>query len=188
MKNIETYSAGRRALWLVVLVLICGVIAMPPAARAADKIEKAGDVLQFVIPALAYGGTFYAKDEDGRLQFYKSFLTSFVVTRGLKYAVDKKRPNGGDKSFPSGHTSAAFQGAAFIHKRYGFKYAVPAYIGASFVGYSRLESDNHFIEDVMAGAAVGVIAGFYFTEPYSGLVVSPTAYNGSYGITVSRTW
>jgi len=70
--------------------------------------------------------------------------------------VDKKRPTGSNQSFPSGHTSAVFQGAAFIHKRYGLKQAAAAYIGATFVGYSRVESDKHFTEDVIAGAALGI--------------------------------
>ena len=36
---------------------------------------------------------------------------SFVVTHTIKRVVNKERPNGGDFSFPSGHTSAAFTGA-----------------------------------------------------------------------------
>lgn len=105
-------------------------------ASASDSIEKAGDIMQVLMPSIAYGTTFYLDDSESRNQFYKSFAATFVVTQGLKYTIDKKRPNGSGKSFPSGHTSAAFQGASFIHKRYGFKYSIPAYIGASFVGYS----------------------------------------------------
>jgi hypothetical protein len=33
-------------------------------------------------------------------------------------------------------------GASFIHERYGLKYAIPAYVAASFVGYSRVESKS----------------------------------------------
>ena len=135
-----------------------------------------------MIPALAYGTTFYLDDKEGRSQFYKSFFTNLGVTYGLKLSVDKKRPNGGDQSFPSGHTSAAFQGAAFIQRRYGWKYGIPAYIGAAFVGYSRVESDNHYPEDVVAGAAIGVISSFYFTTPYKGITISPFADKGYYGL------
>ena len=88
------------------LCLACTVVFSPYslAASTAD-IEKAGDVIQVLIPAIAYGTTFYLDDTEGRRQFYKSFFTNLGVTEGLKLTIDKKRPNGGDQSFPSGHGS-----------------------------------------------------------------------------------
>ena len=157
-------------------------------AIASDEIEIAGDIIQILIPSVAFGTTVYLDDKEGRSQFYRSIFANLAVTYGLKNVVNKKRPNGSDQSFPSGHTSTAFQGAAFIHKRYGLKYAVPAYIGASFVGYSRVESDNHYTEDVIAGAAIGAISSFYFTKPYEGFVITPTANDGAYGLSVHKKW
>ena len=85
----------------------------------------------------------------------------------LKFTINKERPNGeGDDSFPSMHTSAAFQGATFIHKRYGLKYSIPAYVGAGFVAYSRIESDQHDATDVLAGAALGIASSLYLTKSY----------------------
>ncbi len=69
-------------------------------------------------------------------------------------------------SFPSGHASAAFSGASFIQKRYGWQYGIPAYLAASFVGYSRVEADQHYVEDVLAGAAIGIISTFIFADSY----------------------
>jgi len=172
-----------KQIWEAILILIL-LSSISGNTTAADKIEKTGDALQILIPAVAYGATFYLDDSEGRNQFYKSFATTTGVTQILKYSIDKKRPNGSGKSFPSGHTSAAFQGAAFIHKRYGLKYAIAAYIGASFVGYSRVESDNHFVEDVLAGAAIGIASSFYFSTPYKGFYIRPIANNGTYGITI----
>lgn len=159
-----------------------------PATASDDDIEKSGDIIQVLIPAIAYGTTFYLDDSDGRSQFYKSFFTNLGVTYGLKYTINKNRPDGGSQSFPSGHTSAAFQGAAFIHKRYGWEYSVLAYTGASFVGYSRVESDKHYIEDVLAGAAIGAISSFYFTQPYKGFTVTPVVNKGYYGLTININW
>ncbi|MCK4621250.1 MAG: phosphatase PAP2 family protein [Desulfuromonadales bacterium] len=167
---------------------ICVGILLSQRAIASDNIETSRDVIQVLIPAIAYGTTFYLDDLEGRTQFYKSFFVNLAVTHGLKNTIEKKRPNGSDKSFPSGHTSAAFQGAAFIHKRYGWEYSLPAYIGASFVGYSRIESDNHYIEDVLAGAAIGIISSFYFAKPYKGVSITPFADKGNYGIRISKTW
>ena len=154
----------------------------------AIDTEKAGDVLQIIIPSIAYGTTLYLDDKEGQTQFYKSFGTNLGVTYGLKYSIDKKRPNGGKHSFPSGHTSAAFQGASFIHKRYGLKYAVPAYIAATFVGYSRVDSDAHYTEDVIAGAVIGILSSFYFTTEYNDFEIKPVTMNSGYGLSFKRSW
>lgn len=167
--------------YLIGLVLSQSLIASP-------NIEETGDILQIIIPSVAYGATYYLDDNDGREQFYYSFATTVLATHGLKNVINKKRPNGSDKSFPSGHTSAAFQGASFIHERYGIKYAIYAYLGAAYVGYSRVESDNHYIEDVLAGAAIGIMSNLYFTTPYQGFVIAPSAYNGTYGLKVTKNF
>lgn len=154
----------------------------------AGSIEKSGDIVQVLIPSIAYGTTLYLDDKEGRDQFYLSFTVNMAVTYGLKYTLNKKRPNGGEHSFPSGHTSSAFQGAAFIHDRYGLKYAIPAYLGATFVGYSRVKSNKHYTIDVIAGAAIGALSSFYFTGEYNGYTIKPTINNGIYGIGISKKW
>ncbi len=156
-----------------------------------SNIEKEGDIIQILIPLTAYGATFYMQDPDGRNQFYKSFITNLGITYSVKLAVNKQRPeHNGDRSFPSGHTSAAFQGAAFIHIRYGWKYALPAYAAAGFVGWSRIEgeSDKHDITDVLAGAAIGIFSSYYFTTPYKGVTVTPYAEKNIFGLTLSMDW
>lgn len=158
---------------------------------AKSTTEKLGDIFQILIPLSAYTTTFYLDDTEGRNQFYKSFLTTVVVTQGLKYVTHKQRPeNNGDNSFPSGHTSAAFQGAAFIQRRYGWKYGLPSYALASFVGYSRMEgeSDKHYPSDVIAGAAIGILSSYYFTTEYKGVIITPSIYNGTAAINISMEW
>lgn len=162
---------------------------LPSAILASeDSLEKAGDIIQLIIPATAFGTTFFLDDTEGRSQFLKAFLTNLGVTYSLKYAVNKKRPNGGDHSFPAGHASAAFQGAAYIHLRYGWLYAVPAYLGASFVAYSRVASENHYPEDVLAGAAIGMLSSLLFTSSYKGWSVAPMVGNGFYSLRIYRSW
>ncbi len=158
-------------------------------AMASDGAETAGDVLRWLIPGVAFGTTFHLNDSEGRKQFYKGFASNLGVTYGLKWAISKERPNGeDDDSFPSGHTSMAFQGAAFIHRRYGLKYAVPAYVGSAFVAWSRVDSDNHDTVDVLAGAAVGIASSFLFTRSYQGVVVTPVASGNYYGVEVGFQW
>jgi len=114
-----------------IIILITMFFKMHIAGAEESNFEITGDILQIAIPAVAYGSTFYMDDSLGRKEFYYSFFTNLVVTHGLKYAINKPRPEGhGDYSFPSGHTSAAFQGATFIQKKYGWKYGLPAILCA----------------------------------------------------------
>jgi membrane-associated phospholipid phosphatase len=154
-----------------------------------ENIAKSGDIIQILIPLGAYGTTFYLDDKKGRVQFYESFSSTVLLTHSLKYTVNEERPNGGDNnSFPSGHTSAAFQGASFIHYRYGFKKAILPYIGASFVAYSRVYSKHHYFHDVVAGAFIGTFSNYYFTTKYKNITIKPIAYlhnnTNMYGINI----
>lgn len=171
----------------LIVSLVC-LFSLVQPVRAASDTEVAGDFIQILIPSLAYCTTLYLDDTAGETQMYQSFFTTFGITQGLKYSINRTRPNGGNHSFPSGHTSAAFQGAAFIHKHYGFTPAIPAYVGAAFVGYSRIYADKHFGTDVLAGAMIGTLSSFYFAEPYQGLHISPTTHNGTYGLQINRSW
>ncbi len=154
------------------LILIIGLLVNTNNSYAShDKstTEKVGDALFVAIPAVAYGSTLYHHDKEGQKQFYKSFATNAVTSFALKEGIHKQRPNGeDDKSFPSAHTSISFQSASFLHERYGLKYAIPAYIGATYVGYSRVKSDNHDVVDVVTGATIGVLSSKYFTTHYKG--------------------
>lgn len=169
------------------LLLLSSLIV--PSISYADKtsdIEKTGDILAITIPAVAYGSTHYMDDNLGRKQFYQSFTINLASTYVLKSVIDKKRPNGKDnKSFPSGHTSLAFQGASFIHQRYGLEYSIPAYIGAGFVAYSRVEADQHDVTDVLAGAALGIASSMYLTKRYDDqLQVATTLAPDYYGLSI----
>ncbi|MFH0781751.1 MAG: phosphatase PAP2 family protein [Pseudomonadota bacterium] len=161
----------------------------PSLLMAADGIETAGTVIQVIVPAVAYGMTFVYDDADGRLQFYESFAATLATTYALKLSINKERPNGGSMSFPSGHTSAAFSGASFIQKRYGWEYGVPAYLAASFVGWSRVESKEHYVEDVLAGAAIGIASTYIFTDSYKEkIAVTPFLGDKAAGLVLSGSF
>jgi len=163
---------------LLCIILICNV-------NAKSNTEKIGDALAFAIPAVAYGSTFYMDDEEGRMQFYKSYGTTMLTTVALKYTVREKRPDNNDRdSFPSGHTSSTVSSAVFIHRRYGFTYALPAYLGAIYTGYSRIHVNRHHPRDVLAGAAIGALSGWYFVDPLQKLSVTPEVGSEYKGIQV----
>lgn len=171
---------------IVASITMCCVMAENSVAK--DLLETTGDLLLVAIPAAAYATTFRIDDQEGREQFHYAFLTNAGITYGLKYAIDKKRPNGEDHSFPSGHTSATFQGAAFLHKRYGFAYAWPAYAGAVITGYSRVQTDHHYVEDVLAGAVIGTLSSFLLTTTYKGVDIRPVISDDSYGMQFMTRW
>ncbi|MEB8346395.1 phosphatase PAP2 family protein [Flavobacteriaceae bacterium KMM 6898] len=130
-----------------------------------------GDVLQIALPLSGLAFTILEKDYEGTKQFAYSFGTTMAVTYILKSVTKRKRPENRNSydSFPSGHTSAAFSGASFIQRRYGWRYGWPAYVLASIVGVSRLEGPDgyhHFI-DVLGGAVIAVASTYLFTKPYT---------------------
>lgn len=134
------------------------------------SITQTGDILQFALPVAAFGSTFIWNDDSTKpaWQFLKAYGSSIILEEALKHIVQKPRPDGSDNySFPSGHTTSAFTGAAFIQRRYGWKYGIPSYLLASFVGYSRIQAKKHDGWDVLAGATIGIGTSYFFTKPYS---------------------
>lgn len=157
--------------------------------NCGDGIRTAGDIGQIALPASAVLATLALKDGEGFKQFAKAFIVNMATTQGLKMVVHERRPTGtADDSFPSGHTASAFGGAGFIQMRYGWKYGIPAYLAAGFVGYSRVEAKAHRVHDVLAGAAIGVASNLIFVKPYKNLTITPVAGGGVIGIQASATW
>ncbi|MCR5766290.1 MAG: phosphatase PAP2 family protein [Treponema sp.] len=85
------------------------------------------------------------------------------------YPENKVEDGDWNCSFPSGHTTLAFAGAAFTTVVYcqcfpesKWKYAVAggAFGIAALTGALRMASGNHFFTDVMAGALIGTVCGF----------------------------
>ncbi len=157
--------------------------------RAADSMAVAGDVTTAVVAVAAGGMTLMQNDREGMVQLVKSAALDLAVTYGLKFSVHERRPNGEDnQSFPSAHTSVAFTSAEYLRKRYGWVYGIPAYGLASFVAYSRVESDKHYAKDVIAGAAIGIASSYIFTTPNLNFKVSAEAVHGYYGIKLAKAW
>ena len=122
---------------------------------------------KFALPATAYLLTLIKKDDDGAWALTRSLGLSVVGTLALNSLIDKDSPNGssGD-AFPSGHATIAFSSAAFIQKRYGWRPGIPAYIAASYVGWLRVETDDHDATDVIGGMAVGILSSYLFTKRF----------------------
>lgn len=106
-------------------------------------------------------------------ELVRAQLVAAATTYGLKYAVDRTRPNGDPRSFPSGHSSTAFATATVLQRRFGWKAGVPAFAVASYVGASRIAVGKHYLSDVVFGATLGVVAGRTVTVGRAKFTISP---------------
>ncbi len=82
-----------------------------------------------------------------------------IMAGGLKVCVSERRPGDSNEynSFPSGHTAFAFMGAELIRSEYSTGWGIGAYAVACGVGFMRLYNDRHWLNDVIAGAGVGIL-------------------------------
>ena len=105
-----------------------------------------------------------AAADNARLQQFgrdagESLLLSTVVVTAIKYPVNRTRPDGGNYSFPSGHTITAFCVAPVVTRYFGWGAGVPAYLLAALTGLARVEGEHHYLSDVFAGATLGIVIG-----------------------------
>ena len=144
----------------------------------ADAFFKPGRVIGLVVPI---GGS-VATYAWGRLRdqpkvshvgsdLIQSQVIAQALTVALKYTTRRERPDQSSMdSFPSGHAASTFAFATALERHLGWKYAVPAFAGASYVAASRLPANRHWFSDVVFGATVGIIAGRTVTsheaQPY----------------------
>jgi membrane-associated phospholipid phosphatase len=120
-----------------------------------------GPFVAAAVGSLFVVSRFRGSEEFARFSYdlTQASLLNGLLTGGLKHAVQRTRPSGGNYSFPSGHTSTAFAAAAVVDHYYGWKTSVAAYAAATFVGVSRIDTGKHYVSDVAAGATVGYIVG-----------------------------
>ena len=101
--------------------------------------------------------------------FAMAIMGSVVNT--TKHTVHELRPDGSNRrSFPSGHTAAAFMCATRLHKEYGHIspwISIGGYAVATTTGVSRILNNKHWIADVMAGAGIGILStemGYFLAD------------------------
>lgn len=97
----------------------------------------------------------------------------------LKNATDRTRPNGYDQaSFPSGHSSGAALFATLASRNIdalgwredamnASRLGLGALTGAT--AWARVEANQHYPSDVLAGIAIGHFFGVFFTDAFLGM-------------------
>ena len=82
-----------------------------------------------------------------------------ATTYGLKAAIKEARPNGSEKTFPSGHTATAFFGATVLAHEYRDshpEWVIAGYTLAATTGALRIANNKHWLTDVLMGSAIGI--------------------------------
>jgi len=160
------------------------------ACRADTDKDKQADILMVALPASAYLLTLNKQDREGAWSLTKSLGLVVVSTLALNSIIDKDSPNGeSSDAFPSGHSAVVFGSAAFIQKRYGWRPGIPAYIVASYVGWLRVETDDHDVADVIGGAALGIASSYLLTKTFDDNVRASAWVDGkSVGLQVQVRW
>lgn len=104
----------------------------------------------------------------------ESFCIAGIVVNGIKYLFARARPLSGEgpnslhwfsfknnqHAFPSGHSAAAFAVAAVIAgQSHNFLVGAVSYGLASLVAASRVNNNEHWASDVLAGSIIGYFIG-----------------------------
>lgn len=157
------------------------------ASTASDYMALSLTLYPFAVDALLAAGAIHG-NYDVAFQMAligaQTMVVANLVTSMTKRLVGRARPDlancktgkemacaNENESFISGHTSAAFAGAGLMCanqqnlRLYGSSVAGAIACGtalgaAATVGTLRMVADRHHLSDVMAGAAVGLAAGY----------------------------
>lgn len=137
------------------------------ADHARDETTALGEILQLVrIFGIADSLAIFVLCAGilGKRRWCLSMLIAFILVGAtvepLKNIVQRTRPNSSNnKSFPSGDTATAFTMPTAITAPLPMKIAVS--VIATGVGFSRIMFQWHYLSDILAGAIIGLLCGFF---------------------------
>jgi membrane-associated phospholipid phosphatase len=174
------------------LALLALILAIQSPAQGLDdgSWEDISDVGAYGLIGTALLLPTARKDWDGLRQAAYSIGSATAIAQAGKALIDEERPDNSDNdSFPSGHTSNAFAAATTLHRRYGWKTGFPAYAVATLTGVARERARKHHWYDVVAGAAIGSLTGWYFTDAFDNQVqLVPWVDSQGGGVALSMRW
>jgi membrane-associated phospholipid phosphatase len=128
-----------------------------------DALSFAGSPgTHFVLAGLWYT-VGAVKQDDKTYEVGKTLIDALVInglsTSLIKIVSNREGPNGEEQAFPSGHTSSSVTFATVMHEAYGPWVGVPLYGLSALVAMERLDDGEHWISDVVFGAALGLVVG-----------------------------
>lgn len=141
--------------------------------RIAETVNPFGAEYSWgVLGSFYVAGKFFHNDRAGAVAqdgLASSLIAAGAITPFLKRVTERTRPEEstgtydygkGGASYPSGHTTQAFAIASVIASHYESRWVKTAAYGlAGLVGWARIETDVHYVSDVVAGALIGTLVG-----------------------------
>lgn len=128
--------------------------------RTDDFLQFSPYVATYIMKAAGVKGTRSYKDQT-IVTLISSTLTTAAVF-SIKNITHSQRPDGSAyNSFPSGHTANAFTGAELMRQQFNNQPIWLRYSGyglASATGAMRVYNNRHWVSDVVAGAAIGILS------------------------------
>lgn len=143
------------------------------------NIDMGEDYIRYAPTVAAYTLSFCGLPSKHRLIDRTAVLTvayifSDFIVHNTKKMTKELRPLGDQSnSFPSQHTAMAFVGATFLDHELGHVspwISVAGYATASYVGYCRIARNAHWTNDVLMGAAVGILSTHATYWAYDGVM------------------
>jgi len=136
--------------------LIAAFACKPAAASTNQSLGDVGTGVAVALPIVAAGISYWKEDDwQGVGQLALDTGATVGTALALKQFIKEERPDHSDnRSFPSDTAALAFAPASYMWVRYGWEYGVPAYAAATFVGYTRVATDEHHWWDVAASAGI----------------------------------
>lgn len=145
-------------------------------SKTADKLERFGTITVIgpTVGTLAVVGLLSGRKQLSNiaLNATEAVVMASVAAQSLKLVTGRTRPRddpdlsgddfaplSGDDGFPSGHTAAAFAFATSLGDAIQRPWArVGLYALATGTAWARVAQEAHWLSDVVAGAAVGILS------------------------------
>jgi membrane-associated phospholipid phosphatase len=133
-----------------------------------SKIIGDFGVAQYQVPVIlgAYIYTVYTQDyyqHDMMMSLISAYTLFGLSTVSIKYIADTNRPsdtwNGGRLGFPSWHDGSMLCMAAVLDDYEGHWIGYPLYVFAGLIGFSRIDTRDHNLSDVLFGGVLGYVIG-----------------------------
>ena len=135
-------------------------MSVKPKKSKADAWNEFADAGRALLVGSAVVAPLWRKDYQSSFNGLTALLATYAATNSIKAFWSERRPNGQDNnSFPSEHAADCFAAAAILHRDWRNSFGPFAVGIATAVSMARVFSAKHHIVDVVAGAAIGMIAG-----------------------------
>jgi len=151
------------------------------AHNASDDLEMAAGVVYLAsvlaAPSGDSGPEWWSAKLQGGLVGLGAVAATELTTEVIKVGANRQRPNGGDNSMPSGHTSFAAVADTMTGRNLE---AIPMSRAARTTltmgvdlltfstGWARVEAGAHFPSDVLVGMSIGNFFGRMFDDAFLG--------------------